>query len=213
MLGALLLVVTASVAQAPPVSSRPVLVDDVAIDDVFMNETFVKSVDDTVAVITPPVSFLEMFVATVMPTVDGHTVVLVSPAEELLLPVGVALPEAVTIYGRLEHKRAPRPLTHDVMDSVVAALGGTVVRVQIDALVDGTFIGRVFVRTKSGVDVAVNARAADALAMALSAKAPIMVARKVIERAALTHDDLDKMPARGSPANEEVRGVGRTFDL
>lgn len=191
MLGALLLVGSVCVAQLPvPKTPAPI------------------------AVKAAPSAFLEMFVATVMPTDDGHTVVLVSPEEELLLPVGVALPEAVTIYGRLEHKRAPRPLTHDVLDNVVAALGGSVIKVQIDDLVDGAFIGRVFVRTKAGGDVAVDARAADALAMALSAKAPIYVARPVVDRAALTHADLDKMPARdrASPGGD-VPVVGKTFDL
>lgn len=187
MLGALLLVTSVYVAQPAPVATKAA---------------------------PPPSLFVEMFVATVMPTDDGHTVVLVSPAEELLLPVGVALPEAVTIYGRLEHKRAPRPLTHDVLDNIVTALGGSIVKVQIEDLVDGAFIGRVFVRTKAGGDVAIDARAADALAIALSARAPIYVARPVVDRAALTHADLDKMPARSGPSSSASSSDGsRTFDL
>lgn len=160
---------------------------------------------------TAPAGFLEMFVATVMPTGDAHTVVLVSPAEELLLPVEVALPEAVTIYGRLEHKRAPSPMTHDVLDNVVEALGGTVVRVQIDAVVDHSFTGVVVVRTRGGTDVSIDARAADALAMALSAQAPIFVARPVVSRAALTHDDIERMSGNNGPP-PDAAGT-RTFDL
>jgi bifunctional DNase/RNase len=160
---------------------------------------------------TAPAGFLEMFVATVMPTGDGHTVVLVSPSEELLLPVEVALPEAVTIYGRLEHKRAPSPMTHDVLDSVVSALGGTVVRVQIDAFVDHSFTGVVVVRTRAGTDVSIDARAADALAMALSAQAPIFVSRPVVSRAALTHDDIERMSDNNGPP-PDAAGT-RTFDL
>ncbi len=160
---------------------------------------------------TAPAGFLEMFVATVMPTGDAHTVVLVSPVEELLLPVEVALPEAVTIYGRLEHKRAPSPMTHDVLDNVVAALGGTVVRVQIDAFVDHSFTGVVVVRTRAGTDVSIDARAADALAMALSAQAPIFVSRPVVSRAALTHDDIERMSGNNGPP-PDAAGT-RTFDL
>ncbi|HEY1100151.1 MAG TPA: bifunctional nuclease domain-containing protein [Myxococcota bacterium] len=204
MLGALLLVATASVAANPAGNPAPIGATGVPREPVVI---------PVASSSRPPTGFLEMFVATVMPTDDGHTVVLVSPTEELLLPVGVALPEAVTIYGRLEHKRAPRPLTHDVLDSLVAALGGTITKVQIDDLVDGAFVGRVFVRTKTGADVPVDARAADALAMALSAKAPIFVARPVVDRAALTHDDLEKMPSRAPSGDAEVAGTGRTFDL
>jgi len=163
-----------------------------------------------------PGGFTEMFVATVMPTPDGHTVVLVNPEEEVLLPVGVALPEAVTIYGRLEHKKAPRPMTHDLLDGVVAALGARVVRVQIEDLVDGQFVGTVILQGKGGVAaVALDARAADALALALSAKAPIFVAKPVMERAALSHDDLKRMPggdaAPALPPSPE--GKARVFDL
>jgi bifunctional DNase/RNase len=164
-----------------------------------------------------------MFVATVMPTSDGHTVVLVNPDEEMLLPVGVALPEAVTIYGRLEHKRGPRPMTHDVLDGVVAGLGARVLRVQIDDLVDGTFIGTVVLQGKGGTPFSIDARAADALAIALSAKAPIYVAKPVMDRAALSHDDLKPMPrpadgagagggAPPPPVGEDEPAI-RVFDL
>lgn len=157
-----------------------------------------------------PSGFVQMFVATVMPTPDGHTVVLVSPEEEVLLPVGVALPEAVAIFGRLEHKQAPKPLTHDLLDGVMKALDGTVVKVQIDDLKDGAFVGTVTLRKKSGGDVTLDARVADALAVALSAKAPIFVARPVVDRAALTHDDLKDMPARGTSHDE---GDEKVFEL
>ena len=157
---------------------------------------------------TVPGGFIEMFVATVMPTSDGHTVVLVNPDEEMLLPVGVALPEAVTIYGRLEHKRGPRPMTHDVLDGVVAGLGARVLRVQIDDLVDGTFIGTVVMQGKGGTPFSIDARAADALAIALSAKAPIYVAKPVMDRAALSHDDLKRVPSPADGAGGSAGGGG-----
>jgi len=155
----------------------------------------------TEAKATVPGGFVEMFVATVMPTNDGHTVVLVNPDEEMLLPVGVALPEAVTIYG----------------------LGARVLRVQIDDLVDGTFIGTVVLQGKGGTPFSIDARAADALAVALSAKAPIYVAKPVMDRAALSHDDLKRMPrpadaGEGPPPPPGPPGGGvepptRVFDL
>jgi bifunctional DNase/RNase len=193
MLGAIVLTASAVLAQAPSPAVRE-------------------------AKAMAPGGFVEMFVATVMPTPDGHTVVLVNPDEEVLLPVGVALPEAVTIYGRLEHKRAPRPMTHDLLDGVVAALGARVVRVQIEDLVDGQFIGTVVLQGTGGAAaVALDARAADALAIALSAKAPIFVAKPVMERAALTHDDLKRMPSPGDKAAPALppspEGKARVFDL
>ncbi len=159
---------------------------------------------------TTPTGFVQMFVAGVMPTSDGHTMVLVNPDLEVLLPVGVALPEAVSIYGRLEKQTAPRPMTHDLLDHIVVALGAVVVRVQIDDLRDGAFIGTVFLRGKDGKDIApLDARAADAVAVALSAKAPIFVARPVVDRAALTRDDLERMPSH----DEAPMPSTKVFDL
>lgn len=195
MVGSLVVVATLTIASPPPPPSV------------------------TEASTTAPAGFVEMFVATVMPTPDGHTVVLVNPDEEVLLPVGVALPEAVTIYGRLEHKRAPRPLTHDLLDGVIASLGARIVRVQIDDLVEGAFIGTVILQGKTGAAISLDARAADALAVALSAKAPIFVARPVMDRAALTHDDLSAAPPSPSSSPSSPRpsstmeGGIRVFEL
>jgi hypothetical protein len=162
------------------------------------------------AAVTPR-GYLQMFVAAVMPTGDSHTVVLVNPAEELLLPVGVALPEALTIFGRLEQKTAARPLTHDLLDHVVTALGAEVVAVHIDDLRAGEAKSTVFLRRRGAIDiVGLDARPTDAMAVALSAQAPIFVARPVVEREALTHDDLADAP---SSAPQPEPGPTRTYEL
>lgn len=141
----------------------------------------------------PPAAFLEMFVAGVMPTPDGHTMVLVNAEEKVLLPVGVGLPEAVSIHGRLEHLRAARPLTHDLLDEMLKRLGGEVVRVQIDDLRDDVFVAQVFVKSGDRV-IGFDARPSDAVVLALGARAPIFVARPVVDRAAIHPDDV---PASG----------------
>lgn len=169
-------------------------------------------VEQPAARVTPR-GYLQMFVAAVMPTGDGHTVVLVNPGEELLLPMGVALPEAVTIFGRLEQKTASRPMVHDLLDHVVVALGAEVVAVHIDEVRSGEAKSTVFLRRRGAVDVvSLDARPTDAMAVALSAHAPIFVARPIVEREALTHADL----AEGSsppPPPGQADGAVRTYDL
>lgn len=201
MLAVALLVSLGPLAASPPISSPMVPVPRAAgLADLSLQPT---------ARFTPT-GFVQMFVAGVMPTDDGHTMVLVNPDLEVLLPVGVGLPEAVSIYGRLENKIAPRPMTHDLLDHVVTALGAVVVRVQIDDLKDGAFIGTVFLRGKDGKDIApLDARASDAVAVALAAQAPIFVARPVVDRAALTKDDLERMPSR----DDAPPGSMKVFDL
>lgn len=147
-------------------------------------------------VAAPPRGFLEMFVAGVVPSPDGHTLVLVNAEEQVLLPLGIGLTEALTIHGRLEKRQFHRPMTHDLLDHIVAALGGTIVRVQIDDLKDDVFVGTVFIRVtadgraQDAKVVSFDARASDAVALALGARAPIYVARPVVDRAAIHPGDL-----------------------
>lgn len=157
--------------------------------------------------VNAPAAFLEMFVAGVVPTPDGHTMVLVNAEEKVLLPVGIGLPEALSIHGRLEHRATTRPLTHDLLDEMLKRLGGEVVRVQIDDLRDDIFVAQVFVKS-SGKVISFDARPSDAVALALGSRAPIFVARPVVDRAAIHPEDLtapaDEEPAGPTPANQKV---------
>jgi bifunctional DNase/RNase len=161
-----------------------------------------------------PRGFLQMFVAAVLPTGDAHTVVLVNAAEEVLLPVGVALPEALSIFGRLEQKTAPRPLTHDLLDQVVGALGAEVVAVHLDDLKDEAGLRGIVLLRRQGETalVALDARPPDAVAVALSAHAPIFVARPVLERDALTRQDVARVPPAPPGPDAEAAAV-RVWDL
>jgi bifunctional DNase/RNase len=150
-----------------------------------------------------PVGFVEMFVAGVVPTADGHTLVLVNPVEKVLLPVGIGLTEALSIHSRLEHRRFDRPLTHDLLDGVLAQLGGQIVRVQIDDVKDDVFVGAVFIRTQGKI-IRLDARPSDAVALAIGSNAPIFVARPVVDRAALNASDLEEA---GDPPPPTPDGV------
>jgi hypothetical protein len=146
----------------------------------------------------PPKGFIEMFVAGVVPSGDAHTLVLVNAEEQVLLPLGIGLNEALSIHGRLEKRRAPRPMTHDLLDHVMKELGGEIVRVQIDDLKDDVFIGTVYIR-KDGRIVQVDARPSDAVALAIGSRAPIFVARPVVDRAALHPEDIRDGEPKASP--------------
>ena len=154
----------------------------------------------------PPGGFIEMTVAGVVPTQDGHTLVLVNAAEQVLLPVGIALPDAVAIHGRLEHLEMGRPMVHDVLEHIMKQLGGQIVRVQIDDLRDDVFVGTVFIRTpgSAGEVVAIDARPSDAVALAIGASAPIFVARPVVERAAIRAADLPDDEDEEAPPTKEA---------
>ncbi len=150
--------------------------------------------------------FVEMAVAGVVPTPDGTMVVLVNADEQVLLPLGVGLSEAISIHGRLEHHRFARPQTHDLLDHVLTELGGTVLKVQIDDLRDDVFLGTVFIQAGDRV-ISMDARPSDAIALALGSGVPILVARTVLDRAALTPDDLLSEDPEGSGPAAEAPGA------
>jgi uncharacterized protein len=149
--------------------------------------------------------FLEMFVAGVVPSADGNTLVLVNPDEQVLLPLGIGLTEALSIHGRLEKRAFDRPMTHDLLDHIVKELGGEIVRVEIDDVKDDVFVGTVFIKTQGKV-MQFDARPSDAVALALGSRVPIYVARPVVDRAAIHPGDLDNAPSP-APASSQVHGV------
>lgn len=156
-----------------------------------------------------PVPFLEMAVAGVVPTPDGTMVVLINAEEELLLPLGIGISEAISIHGRLEHHQFTRPQTHDLLEHVLKELGGEVVKVQIDDLRDEVFLGSVFIKAGGRV-ISLDARPSDAIALALGNQVPILVSRGVLDRAALTADELMEAEPEASPevsAPGEAPGV------
>jgi hypothetical protein len=135
-----------------------------------------------------PQGYVEMTVGDVTSTGEGHAVLLVDESSDVVVPIFIGPNEAMSIDLRHRKQRYQRPLTHDLLDSILHELGGSLVKVQIDDIKDNTFVGAVFVRTPTRV-VELDARPSDAIALALGNHVPIFVARRVIEQAGVHRDD------------------------
>jgi len=136
----------------------------------------------------PEGAFVEVTVKAVVSTEEGQAVLLVPKSGSPLLPVFVGPCEANAIQMRLDRKSAPRPLTHELLGSTIQALGARVVKVEIDDLRGGTFLGRIYL-LQGGKTIQMDARPSDSIALALGAEAPIHVARAVLERAGIKMDE------------------------
>ena len=100
-----------------------------------------------------------------------------------VLPIVIEKFVARAIDRSVRNQSPPRPMTHDLLATVVEALGGRIARVEITELKDGTFFAVLRVE-KAGETVEVDCRPSDAIALAVRASAPIFVAEEVLGEAA-----------------------------
>lgn len=82
--------------------------------------------------------------------------------------------EAVAIYRRATKRMHPRPLTHDLLDNVIAGMGGTVKAVEISDLRDSTYFANLVIQTADG-EVRIDARPSDAIAILVGAGVDLFV--------------------------------------
>ncbi len=88
--------------------------------------------------------------------------------------------EATSIDRRVKRLPSPRPLTHDLVTSVIDNLGGELRDVYISELKDHTYYAKLRIR-QSGEMVEVDSRPSDAIALAVTASVPIYVSEEVLE--------------------------------
>ncbi len=134
----------------------------------------------------------------------GHAVLLMHPTKRLAIPIYVGGTEGFSIQLRLEGRNFNRPLTHDLLDRMTAALGAKLLRAQVDRLRDGVFEGSVVLLHRGdGADAEVvkfDARPSDAIALAIGNEVPIFVAPDVIREAGVPPDDpIDNPPSTKLP--------------
>jgi bifunctional DNase/RNase len=140
-----------------------------------------------------PGGYAEVTVLGVAPLEEGNAVLVADEAGGLILPIAIGETEGLVIHQRLRGEPFPRPMTHDLLDAALRRAGCAVVQVQVDDLVDQTFIGSIVV-SQGGRLFTLDARPSDAIALAVGNRVPIYVARKVLERAGLRKDALPPAP-------------------
>lgn len=91
-----------------------------------------------------------------------------------VLPIFIGAPEATAIAYALGGVATPRPMSHDLLGNVIAALGAKLFAIEITKLRDNTFYANLHL-LRAGAEINVSARPSDAVALALRAGAPILV--------------------------------------
>lgn len=115
-------------------------------------------------------------------------VVLKETDSDRYLPIWIGPFEADAITIELQEMPPPRPMTHDLLKSVIQELGGRVVHVLISDLRNDVYFARIVVEVNNR-QVEIDSRSSDAIALAVRAKAPIFVATNVMDKAAIEPDE------------------------
>lgn len=119
-----------------------------------------------------------------METSEGIPVVVLREHDEphRLLPIFIGGLELTAIAVAASGEETSRPMTHDLMASLVVALGGELLAVEVTGLSDGAFIAGLVVVAPDG-EHRIDARPSDAIALAMRFDAEVLVSEDVLDEA------------------------------
>ena len=134
-----------------------------------------------------------------------RVVILKEKNADRYLPIWIGPAEADAIAVRLQEVNVPRPLTHDLLRTVIDSLGARINSIVVNDLANDTFYARIVLEVR-GRTMEIDSRPSDAIALAVRARVPIFADDSVLERAGVLLDEegIAERPAEGqSQVNEE----------
>ena len=134
-------------------------------------------------------------------TNQQRIVVLRETNNERYLPIWIGPYEAEAITIALQEIEVARPQTHDLLKNVLTTLNARLLRIEVVSLRDDVFYGNLVVEVDGRI-VYIDSRPSDALAIAARARAPILVAKEVMDSAGVVpEEDLqNQRPAAPAPS-------------
>ena len=127
---------------------------------------------------------------TVDPVTKTPIVILRDPDNKLNLPIWIGLLEATSMATEIEGIKMSRPMTHDLMRSIITELGANVDWIEVTELKENTYFARIYVRVGEQ-QLVFDSRPSDAISLALRTKSPIYVARQVLEASSVLQQTED----------------------
>ncbi len=113
---------------------------------------------------------------------DQQIIVLKEVHGERSFPIVIGSGEAYAIDRRLKGIPTPRPLTHDLLATVIAEMGGHLEAIEINNIQQSTFFARLHIRQNGNV-IQIDSRPSDAIALGVATNVPILVADHVLDEA------------------------------
>jgi len=135
------------------------------------------------------------------------------------LPIWIGIYEAEAIALALQDVEVARPLTWDLLKNIFSVMDARILRVEVTSLHDDTYYGNI-VAEFDGRQLDIDSRPSDAIALAVRAHVPILVARPILDSVGVTpEEDIQETAAEGdqktaaapSEINEENLSVFEDF--
>jgi bifunctional DNase/RNase len=116
-----------------------------------------------------------------------RVVLLKEKGTERCLPIWIGPAEADAIALRLQDVTVPRPLTHDLLNSIIHSLEASVNYIVVTELRNDTFYANIILNV-NGDQMEIDSRPSDALALAVRTGSPIYVDEVVLDKAGILFD-------------------------
>jgi hypothetical protein len=138
-----------------------------------------------------------------------RVVILKEKGADRYLPIWIGPAEADAIAVKLQDLTVPRPLTHDLLRTIIDVLGGSVKHILVSDLHNDTFYAKITIQA-NGDAKEIDCRPSDAVALAVRAQVPIYVAESVLDKAGIL---LDKEGKPIGASQEEPAGQERPAEV
>lgn len=147
-----------------------------------------------------------------------RVVILREKGTERYLPIWIGPAEADAITVKLQGVTPSRPLTHDLLETIIDKLGARVKSAIVTDLQNDTFYAKLILDVK-GEPLELDSRPSDAMAVAIRTDAPIYVEEVVLDRAGILIDNETGKPVpqgkggKGEVTEEELKGISAFRDF
>lgn len=117
-------------------------------------------------------------------------IVLKEKNSDKLLPIVIGINEASAIKMKLSNIAPPRPLTHDLVKSIMDSLDAKLESVVIDKIEDNTFFAKLSIKDSSGQIKIIDSRPSDSIALALRSDAKIFFEEDVLKNSQVNNKNI-----------------------
>ncbi|MDR0448558.1 MAG: bifunctional nuclease family protein [Treponema sp.] len=124
-------------------------------------------------------------------TGDGYMIFVKPLKSEYSVPIFIGKLEAQAILIGFGGITISRPLTADLLHNLIKETDYVLLRAEICDLKDNTFFGKLVLKNSSGIELALDSRPSDALALAIRCKSPIYINERVVKEAGILIEDLE----------------------